>query len=199
MKQLVTSLALITSLTAIDFDKNYGDEFEIRETNSGISPFLSLGYNIVAVDDINEDNTYTLSISGGWQYNNNERFMITTFRGTKDLSAKDTLTFEHLGFYYEDSLNTFGQNKGFYLGGGIAKNNFTEKVVSDTNVTLTNISKYQQIDTMLKIGFEYKANKNIIYDFSVNSTLFPLKKGSKDKDANLYYSKFSVRYLFDQY
>jgi hypothetical protein len=198
MKQLVTSLAILSSLSGLEFNKNYGSEFEIKDSHADIRPFVSLDYNIIAVDEIDEDNTYTLSLSAGWIYSNDNRFMLTAFRDKKKLNAKDTLTFENIGFFYEKSLNTQGENKGFYIGAGINKNNFTEKKYSDGNET-GSLSTFHQIDTVVRVGYEYKVEDNILYDFSVSGTLFPITQSLKDENNNMYYSRFSVKYLFTKY
>jgi outer membrane protein W len=196
MKHLVTSLVLLSSLSGLEYKKNYGSEFETADSYSNLTPFVSVGYNIVAVDDMSEDNTFSLDLSVGWVYDQNSKFMLSTFRDTKDLSAQDTLKFEHISLSYDHSLNTFGQNKGFYVGGGIAKNNFTEKKFVDSNFTT---STYNQVDIFLKAGFEYKQDSNWIYDVSLNGTLIPINKSSDAKDSNLYFTRFSVKYLFTQY
>lgn len=202
MKSLIVSILFLSSLYAIDFNKNYGNEFNLEESFFKIQPFISLDYNNVAIEKVGLGDSNAISLSVGWVLNQDSKFLISSFRGKKKINADDNIKFENIILLYEHSLKNFSNKQGLYLGGGIAKNNFRSSTKpDDINGTEQNatISTYHQLDIVAKVGYEYKVNNNYIYDISFNTTLLPLNKSKDSVNSNMYYARFSVKYIFSQY
>jgi hypothetical protein len=58
MKKIIVFFVLMTSLLAIDFQKNYGKEFEQSESSSSIEPFIGYEHRV------NKNYIFDLSFNG---------------------------------------------------------------------------------------------------------------------------------------
>jgi hypothetical protein len=200
MKQILISLLLITYITAIELEKNYGDEFHEYNEYSHMRPFWSIEYNTIIIDKINRESDSNVNIGTGIIYKDESKISFSYTNGKQMINNLEKLRYNSYSLFYELSFNTFGRQQGFYAGAGVSHNTYShiiknESSSSDTNSSDNNatVIDSQQVDLVLRVGYEHIINDNYILDVSFSGTAASLETDFKRS----YYTRFAIKYIFD--
>ena len=144
-----------------------------------IKPFLGLGLNMFTISssDITardkttgatassskepSDSGIAAGINGGAILNDNSKITFSYFSGKEDESK--IFTTSVMAISYDYSFNNFGIRNGFFLGAGIS----SVKTQIEDNQIITSSSE-STAGLLARVGYEYKINKNLLFDVTYN-------------------------------
>jgi outer membrane protein W len=148
-----------------------------------IKPYIGLGYNSFGItgSDISARNKTTgasstatgeetrdsgsaIGLNGGVILSNNSKINFAYFSGSeKDSEILKTTV---MAISYDYSFNNKGIRKGWYIGAGIS--NVKTEIEDNSLITSTSASG---TGLLLRGGYEYQINDNLLFDIGFNSHL----------------------------
>jgi len=151
------------------------NSFNITNSNLSLKD-PSIGYNSTSTE-VTSDGGTAVGLNGGIILTDNTKINVFHFSGKESDSSVMTTTVT--GISYDYSFNNKGIHRGWYLGAG-----FSSVKVKFDETRLSEASSQSSTGLLLKGGYEYKTDNNLLWDIGFTSNLAEQDHNYKMKNSN---------------